>query len=411
MRILGVLLPGVTVLVALALPAGMAHADDRHDCERLKGEASLRACTAVIEAGTYDIGTLAIAYLNRGLEYFDKGHYDQAISDYSASLALDPRNADVYNNRGIAYQAKRDYARAIGDFDAAIALNPRHALAYNNRGIAHADRGELDLAIASYDGAIGIDLYYAGAYNNRGYAYARKGEYDRAVEDFGRAIRLDPRDALAYRNRARVNQNRGRYELAIADYRTALELRPSESAEQGLKVSEALLAAKTREIEESPQPEPASFRRMPNTDLMGALIGKAEARNLDQCEAACGRDRACAAYSFNMWNSACFLKSEATLRFLDPSTVSGLKGETYPPPISDAMMAMLRFRNKTFPGEPARSLPENRFEDCEASGEASDMCVAFSFVRADSTCRMFEQAGEYTSDEGVDSGAKRQVVN
>ena len=72
---------------------------------------------------------------------------------------------------------------------------------------------------------------------------------------------------------------------------------------------------------------------------------------------------------------------------------------------------MLRFRNKVFPGEPARSVPENRFEDCEASCEVSDACVAFSFVKAESMCKMFERAGEYMSDDGVDSGAKRQVVN
>ena len=291
MRICRLCLPGITLFATLALSAGAARADDRHDCERLKGEASLRACSAVIEAGTYDVRTLAIAYLNRGLEYFDKGYYDQAISDYSASVALDPKNADVYNNRGNAYQAKRDYASAIGDFDMAISLNPRHALAYNNRGIAHSNRGEFDRAIASYDEAIGLDLYYAGAYNNRGYAYARKGAYDRAVEDFSRAISINPGDALAYRNRARVYQNQGRYELAIADYRHALELRPSESAAQGLKVSEALLAAKAKEIEEGPVPEPATFRQMPNTDLTGSLIGEVEALDLDQCEQACGKNQ------------------------------------------------------------------------------------------------------------------------
>lgn len=411
MRICGLCRPLAVLLVALVLPQGVAGADDRHDCEKLRGEASLRACSAVIEAGTYDVRTLAIAYLNRGLEYFDKGYYDQAISDFSASIDLDPRNADVYNNRGNGYQAKRDFDRAISDFDTAISLNPRHALAYNNRGIARANKGEFDLAIASYDGAIGLDPAYGGAYNNRGYAYARKGEYGRAVQDFSQAIVINPRDALAYRNRARVQQNLGQYDRAIADYRQALALRPSESAEQGLKVSEALLAAKTREVEEGDEPEPATFRQMPNTDLQGPLIGKTSAQSPGQCEMACGKDRACNAYSFNMWTSACSLKSEATLRFLDPSTMSGLKGETYPPPISDAMMAMLRFRNKAFSGEPAQADLANRFEDCEARCEATETCVAFSFIKAQSMCQLFERAGEYMSDEGVDSGAKRQVVN
>lgn len=386
-------------------------ADERHDCEKLRGEASLKACSAIIEAGTYDAHTLAVAYLNRGLEYFDKGYYDQAINDYSASIDLDRGNADVYNNRGTAYQAKHDLDRAINDFDMAISLNPRHALAYNNRGIAQAAKGEYDLAIASYDGAIGVDQVYEGAYNNRGYAYARMGMNDRAIQDFGQAIALNPKDALAYRNRARLYQNLGQYERAIMDYRRALELRPSESAAQGLKVSQALLAAKTREIKEGEEPAPVTFRRMPNTDLLGSVIGKVDADSPAQCELACGNNQACNAYSFNKWNSVCFLKSEANLRFLDPSTISGLKGETYPPPISDAVVAMLRFRNKAFSGEPVSTDPQNRFEDCEASCEKSDSCIAFSFVKSESLCRIFEQAGEYTSDDGVDSGAKRQVVN
>src|SRR5262249_24939030 len=146
-------------------------------------------------------------------------------------------------------------------------------------------------------------------------------------------------------------------------------------------------------------------------DLRGSLIGKVDADSPAQCETACGKDKACNAYSFNKWNSVCFLKSEATLRFLDPSTTSGLKGETYPPPISDGMVAMLRFRNKAFSGEPVSANPENRFEDCETACEKSDSCIAFSFIKAESMCNIFEQAGEYMSDDGVDSGAKRQVVN
>src|SRR4029078_521917 len=134
-------------LVGLPMSTLACLADERHDCEKLRGEASLRACSAVIEAGTYDARTLAVAYLNRGLEYFDKGYYDQAINDYSASIDLDAGNADVYNKRGTPYQAKRAFDRAIADFDKAISLDPRHALAYNNRGIAHAGKGEFDLAI------------------------------------------------------------------------------------------------------------------------------------------------------------------------------------------------------------------------------------------------------------------------
>ena len=404
-RRLNVLTFAVFVALAMASRAGLA--DDRYDCEKLKGEPSISACTRVIEAGTYSAAVMAIAYLNRGLEYFDKGYYDQAIDDYSASIALNPKNADVYNNRGNAYHAKRDYDRAIGDFDQAIAIDPAHALAYNNRAIAYGTKGEFDRAIEDYSQAIALNPAYAGAYSNRGNIFFKNGQFDRALADFDQAIVINPKSALFYRNRAKAYQELRLYERAIADYQRSLDLRPSENAEAGLKVAQVLLAEKSKK---EPAPEMA-FRRMPNTDLAGSLISTISTGNLEECETACAGNSACRAYSFNMWNSLCFLKQDPTLRLLEPSTMSGLKSETYPPPISDMAIAMVRFRNKLFSGEPTREVPQDRFEDCEASCRDSDICIAFSFMKTDSICRIFDQAGEYSSDDGADSGAKRQAVN
>jgi len=46
----------------------------------------------------------------------------------------------------------------------------------------------------------------------------------------------------------------------------------------------------------------------------------------------------------------------------------------------------------------------------ELAGD-SDSCVAFSFVKVELACRMFDSAGEYSNDEEADSGAKRQAIN
>jgi tetratricopeptide (TPR) repeat protein len=393
----------------MAAFAGAAMADERRDCEKLGGEAGIKACTALIEAGTHSADVMAIAYHNRGLEYFKQRNYEQAINDYSAAVSLNPGYADAYNNRGNAYHIKHDYERALADFDRAIALAPRHALAYNNRGIVHEDRGEAELAIQDYSRAIEINPGYASAYNNRGYAYERSGHEDLAIADFDKAIALNPDIALFYRNRAKAYQSRGDYEVAARDYRRSLELRPNERALASLKTVEALIAAAARTGAEAPAE--ATFRRMPNTDLEGSLIGNISSAGVEECETACSKDSACNAYSFNAWNSKCFLKRSAKLRYLEPSTTSGLKGETYPPPISDAAISMVRFRNKVFPGTPLREAAEKRFEDCETSCRDSDSCVAFSFLKADLTCQLFDKASEYSSDDGADSGAKRQIVN
>ena len=388
----------------LSFPAA---ADEREDCEKLKGLASIEACTEVIEAGTYGGADLAVAYLNRGLENFARRDYDQAVADYTAAIALDGKNADLYNNRGNAYHAKRDYARALRDFDKAIALNAAHALAYNNRGIVHGDMGDFGRAIQDYDQAIAIHPAYASAYNNRGNIRAKQGDFRMAVQDYSQAIVLKPSYVGAYNNRAMAYGALGQYAEAADDFQQSMALRPNETAKAGLAALERRTAAKAVDMSFAPM----SFRRMPNTDLAAALLATVSADSLEACETACAGNGDCRAYSFNMWNALCFLKGDPQMRFLEPSTMSGLKSETYPPPISDAGIAMVRFRNSAFPGQPVRESQEKRFEDCEATCQISDSCIAFSFIRTERSCRMFEKPGAYVSDAGVDSGAKRQIVN
>ncbi len=47
------------------------------------------------------------AYIHRGQGYSDRRQYDQAISDYTKALEINPRYAEAYYNRGIIY-AKRE---------------------------------------------------------------------------------------------------------------------------------------------------------------------------------------------------------------------------------------------------------------------------------------------------------------
>jgi tetratricopeptide (TPR) repeat protein len=144
----------------------------------------------------------AAAYSNRGLFWYEKGDYDQAISHYNAAIKLDPSYADGYYNRGIAYDDKGQYERAISDYTRAIELNPRYAKAYVNRGIAYARKGQFDQGISDLNEAIEIEPRAANAYYNRGLAHRRKGQYDQAIYDYTKAIEIKPEYSSAYNSLA-----------------------------------------------------------------------------------------------------------------------------------------------------------------------------------------------------------------
>lgn len=57
-----------------------------------------------------------------GLAYGKEGQYDQAISDFTSAIDINPRDAIAYYNRGIAYCDKGEYDKAWDDVHKAQSL-------------------------------------------------------------------------------------------------------------------------------------------------------------------------------------------------------------------------------------------------------------------------------------------------
>jgi tetratricopeptide (TPR) repeat protein len=244
----------------------------------------------------------------------------------------------------------------------------------------------------------------AMAHYLRGNAYYRKTEFGRAIADYGKVITLDPDYANAYVLRGTAYEQQGRKQKAVADYRKALALRPgNKTATQGLQ----RLGVSSGKTETSTVK--GSFKHFANTDFAGPLLKKTPADSAADCEVQCQANGNCAAFTFNVWNAACFLKSGVTTALLEPSSVSGLPAGAAAPPKSTAAKSMVRYRGRVFPGEPASAGASASFVTCEARCEDDPHCVAFSYVKESRICRQFARAGEYSKDKGIDSGIKRQV--
>jgi hypothetical protein len=244
----------------------------------------------------------------------------------------------------------------------------------------------------------------ANAHYLRGNAYYRKTEFARAIADYSEVIALDPVYANAYVLRGAAYEQQGKKQKAIADYRKALALRPgNKTATQGLqRLVGASVKAETFTSK-------GAFKHFDNTDFAGALLKKTPADSAVDCEAKCQARVACAAFTFNVWNAACFLKSDVTTALLEPSSVSGLPASAAAPPKSTVAKSMVRYRGRVFPGEPSSAGASASFVTCEARCEDDPHCVAFSYVKESRICRQFARAGEYSKDSGFDSGVKRQV--
>ena len=131
---------------------------DEEDCTRSSEPATvIAACTRLIESGQFTGHNLAIFHYDRGIAHKNKKDFDQALSDYSEAIRLDPNYAHAYLNRGVLLADKREIDRAMADFEAAIRLDPTEKLGYMNRAAAYKIKGDWDRAIADYSEAIRLD--------------------------------------------------------------------------------------------------------------------------------------------------------------------------------------------------------------------------------------------------------------
>jgi len=196
----------------------------------------------------------SIADYERGLENFQKGLYDQAITDFTKALGVDPSMADSHVYRARAYEKKEKYDQAIKDFSKAIEMEPKMALIYADRGRVYFLKGLYDQAIADCSKALELlptmDIAYhtradsynakrmkqeaiadyeraAAAYIEKGIEIAKSGKYDDAIRRFNSAIKLNTKhSSSAYYHRGVAFEKKGDHLKAINDYSEAIRLNP-----------------------------------------------------------------------------------------------------------------------------------------------------------------------------------------
>src|SRR5215510_12334366 len=141
-----------TAVIAVVVAASLRAQDNTWAmCEAVAPgpnvDASIRACTLVIDSKPDSAVRLALAYLNRGNGHPFKNDNDRAIADYTQSIRLNAGDARAFYSRGNAHSNKAQHDRAIADFTQAIALNPEYASALNSRCYEQAIVGDTAKAL------------------------------------------------------------------------------------------------------------------------------------------------------------------------------------------------------------------------------------------------------------------------
>jgi tetratricopeptide (TPR) repeat protein len=182
----------VFLVLAFATTARADVANDSQVCRNWSRnfDASIAACTRLIESGQASETGLPIFFSSRGEGWSGKGDLDRAIADFTEAARLDRNPEYALRSRACLFDRKREHARA----------DEAYRQIYAERNSLEVPCPYLpDKPMGEYDQAIKLRPSDALARYQRDDAYARKCEFPRAIEDYSEARRLDPDSFIHFR--------------------------------------------------------------------------------------------------------------------------------------------------------------------------------------------------------------------
>ncbi|XP_012943224.1 uncharacterized protein LOC101857057 [Aplysia californica] len=172
-----------------------------------------------------------LPYFNRAVCYHESGQHNKALTDYGIVLLLgNMLGLKVLINRGLLYFEKQDYMNALFDFQAAVKLSPSDHRIHHTLGLCYHKLNRLKDAVATFTQCLQLKPFFLDGLIARGNVFMDYG-HQRGLEfarrDYQRALRLDPLCLPARINLAYTAQVSGKLMQAWRHFTAAIEVKPS----------------------------------------------------------------------------------------------------------------------------------------------------------------------------------------
>lgn len=169
-----------------------------------------------------------------------KGQLDEAQDHFEAALRVEPRNAEYHSGYAFVLERLGNVEKAQAECDAAVRASPRSALAWQSYGAFLERHGQLEEAIAHYRRAVALDPRLPDAHVDLATALAETSQLEEAKAHYREASRIDPKLAQPHNYLGKILMREGRISEAIVQFEEALRLHPDfPEAEENLRVAKA----------------------------------------------------------------------------------------------------------------------------------------------------------------------------
>ncbi len=180
------------------------------------------------------------------IAHHQAGRAAEAMRDYKALLARNPRVAPALNNLGMLLDAAGRYREAEQCFWDALAIRPEYPAALNNLGAVLRVLRQPDQAIACFHQALALEPENVNALVNLADLQRQLGRRAEAMDAYARARRLRPDDYRIHKGLGHLLVEQDQPEEAIAAFATAVRLNPDSPETHAALLKELQLACDWR---------------------------------------------------------------------------------------------------------------------------------------------------------------------
>ena len=146
-------LPNVSI-DELLLSALCAHNKNQFD-------KAIAVYTRILKANPKET-VCSLIYKHRGMAYFARSHYEEAIADFSESFRLDPKSYKSVYYEGVVCSVIRKYPEAIDAYNKSLEINPYQPYCLFRRGQAYFHLEDYPQALGDCEAALALESFEAG---------------------------------------------------------------------------------------------------------------------------------------------------------------------------------------------------------------------------------------------------------
>ena len=168
------------------------------------------------------------AYNSRARLYFDIAKSNDtlrlALNDYNKAIELDPQNGEFLINRGATYARLGDANNAIKDMSLGIQYKPDHATGYLNRSVMYNQQGNVQAELTDIESYLKLKPYNADIWYEKGRSLRSLNRVEEAISAYSKAIKINNGKAIYHYERGRTYSFVGKITEAKVDILNAMNL-------------------------------------------------------------------------------------------------------------------------------------------------------------------------------------------